>query len=51
MLTRVAAQVSRGKKRMLRTMSSSPFYDFSAKDLSGNDKKLGDLCSGKPVRQ
>jgi hypothetical protein len=36
---------------MLRTMSSSPFYDFSAKDLSGNDKKLGDLCSGKPVRQ
>ena len=38
------------KKRALSTIPSS-FYDFSATDLSGAEKKIGDLCEGKPVRR
>ena len=48
LLTKTLARSS--KKRALSTMPSS-FYDFSATDLSGAEKKIGDLCEGKPVRR
>ncbi len=40
------------KKRALASMSTSTsFYDFKATDLSGQEKQIGDLCEGKPVRR